>query len=76
MRAPGGAKSYIVDGKMTGGFAFVAYPAEYSSSGVTTFIVGANGVVYRKDLGANTAALTKAMMEYNPDSSWKKDEDQ
>jgi hypothetical protein len=73
---PGGAKSYIADGKMTGGFAFVAYPAEYRSSGVMTFIVGADGVVYRKDLGANTATLAKAMKEYDPDSSWKKDEDQ
>ena len=74
--APGGAKSYIVNGKMTGGFAFVAYPAEYRSSGVMTFIVGEDGVVYRKDLGKNTAVLAKAMKDYSPDSSWKKDEDQ
>jgi hypothetical protein len=74
--APGGAKSYIVNGKMTEGFAFVAYPAEYSSSGVMTFIVNEDGVVYRKDLGRNTAVLAKAMKEYNPDSSWQKDEDQ
>jgi hypothetical protein len=74
--AAGGAKNYIVDGKMTEGFAFVAYPAEYRSSGVMTFIVSADGVVYRKDLGKNTAALAKAMKEYNPDSSWNKDEDQ
>jgi Protein of unknown function (DUF2950) len=74
--APGGAKSYIVDGKMTQGFAFVAYPAEYRSSGVMTFIVGENGVVYRKDLGRQTEVLGKAMREYNPDSTWKKDEDQ
>jgi hypothetical protein len=74
--APGGAKSYIVDGKMTGGFAFVAYPAQYRSSGVMTFIVGSDGVVYRKDLGPNTATIAKAMKSYNPDATWKKDEDQ
>jgi hypothetical protein len=74
--APGGARSYIVTGKMTGGFAFVAYPAEYKSSGVMTFIVGEDGVVYRKDLGENTSGLAKAINEYNPDSSWRKDEDQ
>jgi Protein of unknown function (DUF2950) len=64
--APGGAQD----------FAFVAYPAEYRSSGVMTFIVGADGVVYRKDLGPNTPAIAKAMKSYNPDSTWKKDEDQ
>jgi len=74
--APGGAKSYIADGKMTGGFAFVAYPAEYRSSGVMTFIVGGDGVVYRKDLGKQSAVVAKAIKEYNPDSTWKKDEDQ
>jgi hypothetical protein len=74
--APGGAKSYIVDGKMTGGFGFVAYPAEYRSSGVMTFIVGPDGVVYRKDLGKQTDVIGKAMKEYNPDSTWKKDQDQ
>jgi Protein of unknown function (DUF2950) len=70
--APGGAKSYIVNGKMTGGFAFLAYPAEYRSSGVVTFIVGPDGVVYQKDLGKKTAILGRAMKEYNPDSSWQK----
>ena len=74
--APGGAKSYIVNGKMTEGFAFVAYPAEYRSSGVMTFIVGEDGVVYQKDLGKKTDALAKAMKEYNPNSSWQKAEDQ
>ena len=74
--APGGAKSYIANGKMTGGFAFVAYPAEYRSSGVMTFIVDLDGVVYRKDLGKNTDALAKALKEYNPNSTWQKDEDQ
>jgi Protein of unknown function (DUF2950) len=70
--APGGAKNYIVNGRMTGGFAFVAYPAEYRSSGVMTFIVSADGVVYQKDLGKKTEAIGKAMKEYNRDSSWQK----
>jgi hypothetical protein len=74
--APGGARNYIVNGKMTEGFAFVAYPAEYRSSGVMTFIVGADGVVYQKDLGKKTNALAKAMKEYNPNSSWQMAEQQ
>ena len=61
---------------MTEGFAFVAYPAEYRSSGVMTFIVSQDGVVYEKDLGKNTEVLAKAMKEYNPNSSWQKAEDQ
>jgi hypothetical protein len=68
----GGAKSYMVNGKMTGGFAFVAYPAEYRSSGVMTFTVTEDGVVYQKDLGRKSDALAKAMKEYNRDSSWQK----
>jgi len=71
---PGGAKSYIVNGKMTEGVAFVAYPAEYRSSGVMTFIVNQDGVVYQKDLGKKTDVLAKAMKKYNPDSSWQKAE--
>jgi len=67
---------YIVNGKMTGGFAFAAYPAEYRSSGVMTFIVGVDGVVYQKDLGKKTEFLAKGMKEYNPDSSWQKTEEQ
>ncbi len=73
--APGGAKNYIANGKMTEGFAFIAYPAEYRSSGVMTFIVGADGVVYEKDLGGKTDVVAKAMNEYNPNSSWHKVED-
>ncbi len=73
---PGGAKNYIVNGKMTGGFAFVAYPAEYRSSGVMTFIVNEDGVVYQKDLSKKTEVLAKGMKEYNPDSSWQKAEEQ
>lgn len=68
--APGGAKSYIVDGRMIGGFVFVAYPAEYRSSGVMTFIVNQSGVIYEKDLGPDTAKLAAAMTSYNPDSTW------
>ncbi len=74
--APGGAKSYIVNGKMTDGFAFVAYPAEYRSSGVMTFIVDEDGIVYQKDLGKKTDAIAKAMTEYNPNSTWQKAEDE
>jgi hypothetical protein len=74
--APGGAKSYVVKGKMTAGFAFVAYPAEYRSSGVMTFIVSEDGVVYQKDLGKKTDVLAKGMKQYNPDSSWQKADEQ
>jgi hypothetical protein len=69
--ARGGAKHYIVDGKMTEGFAFVAYPAEYRSSGVMTFIVGSDGVVYQRDLGKTTDVIANSMRTYDPDSTWK-----
>jgi hypothetical protein len=68
--SPGGAKSYIVDGKMPGGFAFVAYPAEYRSSGVMTFVVNEDGVVYQKDLGKNTGVLARAMKKTKVDATW------
>jgi len=68
--APGGAYSYVVNGNMMGGFAFVAFPAEYGNSGVMTFIVNYDGKVFQKNLGANTPALAKSMKEYNPDKSW------
>jgi hypothetical protein len=74
--SPGGSKSYMVNGKLTGGFAFVAYPAKYRSSGVKTFIVGLDGVVYEKDLGPKTNIVAGAMKEYNPNSSWQEAEDQ
>jgi hypothetical protein len=73
---PGGAKKYVANGKMTEGFAFVAYPAEYRSSGVMTFIVSEDGVVYEKDLGKKTEVVGKAMKEYNPNSGWRKAEAQ
>jgi hypothetical protein len=72
--APGGAKNYVVDGKMTAGFAFVAYPAEYRSSGVMTFIVNRDGIVYQKDLGPQTAIRAKALTQYDPDATWKTEE--
>jgi hypothetical protein len=69
-KAPGGAKNYIVDGKMTGGFAFVAYPAEYGNSGVMTFIINQDGVLLQKDLGKTTTETATAMNEFNPDTNW------
>jgi hypothetical protein len=70
--APGGELEYIVRGKMIGGFALVAYPAEYRNSGVMTFIVSHSGTVYQKDLGPDTAKLAERMTSYNPDKSWQK----
>jgi hypothetical protein len=67
----GGARDYVVDGRLTKGFAFVAYPAQYRNSGVMTFIVNQDGIVYEKDLGPNTADLASAMTEYNPDNTWQ-----
>jgi len=68
--APGGAKDYIVNGKMTGGFAVVAYPAKYGDSGAMTFIVDRDGVVLQKDLGRSTDQVASAMTEFNPDKTW------
>jgi hypothetical protein len=72
--APGGAYSYVANGKMIGGFALAAYPAQYGNSGVMTFIVNKDGLVYQKDLGRNTAKIVQAMKAYNPDQTWKKTE--
>jgi hypothetical protein len=69
--APGGAKSYIVAGKMTGGFALVAYPASYRDSGVMTFIVNQDRQVYQKDLGPDTGQIAGAMAAYDPDATWQ-----
>lgn len=71
-----GAKSYVVNGKMTEGFAFVAYPAVYRSSGVMTFVVGQDGVVYEKDLGPKTEVAAKGMKGYDVTSAWQKAEGQ
>jgi hypothetical protein len=72
--APGGARSYIANGKMTEGFAFVAYPAEYRSSGVMTFVVSDKGVVYEKNLGKRSSKLAIRMKAFNPAPGWKKAE--
>jgi hypothetical protein len=68
--APGGAKEYLVDGKMTGGFAFESYPAEYADTGIMTFIINQDGLLLQKDLGKTTAETAAAMTEYDPDFSW------
>lgn len=69
--ARGGARSYRVGGEQAGGFALVAYPARYGASGVMTFIVNQDGIVYQKDLGARTLELAKAMSEFDPGASWE-----
>jgi Protein of unknown function (DUF2950) len=70
--APGGELNYVVKGKMIGGFALLAWPAEYGNSGVMTFLVSHNGVVYQKDLGGRTALLAMRITRFNPDQTWKK----
>jgi hypothetical protein len=70
--AAGGAHDYVVQGNMIGGFALVAYPAEYRNSGVMTFLVNHDGTVFQKDLGPNTAEIAEAMTAYNPDKTWAK----
>jgi Protein of unknown function (DUF2950). len=71
--APGGAYDYLVAGKMIGGFALIAFPAEYGNSGVMTFIVNHEGVVYSKDLGPETPAAANAIAAFDPDGSWKRE---
>jgi Protein of unknown function (DUF2950) len=68
--APGGAYSYLVQGKMIGGFALVAFPANYGNSGIMTFVANHEGKVFQKNLGKNTASIANGMKEYNPDSTW------
>jgi hypothetical protein len=70
--APGGAYDYVVNGKMIGGFALVAYPAQYRSSGIMTFIVNQDGVVYQKNLGRKTEKIVREMKKFDPDDTWKK----
>jgi hypothetical protein len=72
--APGGEMDYEVRGKMIGGFALIAYPAQYGNSGVMTFIVNHKGTIYEKDLGSNTAKLVPRITWFNPDKTWKKTE--
>lgn len=68
--APGGQYDYVINGNMVGGFALVAFPVDYESSGIMTFIVNQRGKVYQKDLGPKTTDLARHMTEYNPDSTW------
>jgi len=69
--APDGAKPYVANGDMSGGFALVAWPAQYDSTGVMTFIVNQDGIVYQRDLGGQTDAEARKIMSYNPDKSWQ-----
>lgn len=71
-KAPGGAHNYIVDGKLIGGFALIAWPAEYGNSGVVTFVVNHDGDVYEKDLGENTKRIAPRMTAFDPDTTWRK----
>jgi len=71
-KAPGGELNYVVNGKMIGGFALVAYPAEYGNSGVMTFAINHQGTVYQKDFGELTEAIAKRMKSFDPDQTWKK----
>jgi hypothetical protein len=70
--APGGARNFLVDGHLLGGFALIAWPREYGTTGVQTFVVNQLGVVYAKDLGAATATLAPAITVFDPDASWKR----
>jgi Protein of unknown function (DUF2950) len=69
--APGGAKDYVVDGRMTGGFALIAYPATYGDSGIMTFIVNQDGIVYQKNFDLDTTHIATAITQYDPDGSWQ-----
>lgn len=69
--AKGGAKSYIVDGDMSAGYALIAYPARYGYSGVMTFMVNRDGMVYEKDLGLDTEKVATDLKEFNPDKTWR-----
>jgi Protein of unknown function (DUF2950) len=69
-KAKGGARSYVVNGKMSGGYAVIATPVTYRRTGIMTFIVAKDGVVYQQDLGANSAAAAAAIKDYNPCDGW------
>jgi hypothetical protein len=71
-KAPGGAYNYVIHGHMVAGFALVAWPADYGVSGVMTFVVNRNGIVYQKDLGPRTDQIAKATTLYNPDQTWSR----
>ena len=68
--AQGGARDYMVNGLLTGGFAVLAYPAEYRNSGIMTFLVGSDGVVYQKDLGEGTSDVAATITAYDPGDGW------
>jgi len=70
--SPGGAHNYIVNGKMIGGFALIAYPAEYGNSGIATFLINHTGDIWEKDLGADTNRIASRMTSFNPDHTWRK----
>jgi hypothetical protein len=70
-QAPGGARSYLVGGHMTGGFALIAFPSRWGDSGVMTFVVNQNGIVFEKNLGPETSSIARRITAYNPDRSWK-----
>lgn len=72
MNVPQGAYNYVIDGRMIGGFAMVVYPAKYGSSGIKTFIVSHDDVVYEKDMGKKTASIAQAMTKFDPDKTWRK----
>jgi Protein of unknown function (DUF2950) len=69
--APGGAHDYLIRGHMIGGFAVIAYPARYGVSGIMSFLVNQDGVVYEQNLGKNTTAIASKMTTFNPDASWR-----
>jgi hypothetical protein len=70
-KAAGGAKDYFVDGRLTGGFAMIAWPADYGNSGVKSFLVNQDGTVFEKDLGETTAEAAAAIDSFNPEEGWK-----
>jgi hypothetical protein len=74
--APMGRLDYVIEGVMIGGFALVAVPAEYRVTGVKTFIVNNDGIVYQKDLGPNSLDIVKSMELYNPDTTWHRTYDE
>jgi hypothetical protein len=73
--AKGGARSYIVNGEMSGGFGLIAYPAEYGRGGIMTFVVNQDGIVYQKDLGPDTLNVAAGLNAYDPDPTWIKVEE-
>ena len=73
--APGGAYSYVINGRLLAGFALIAYPAQYRKTGVMTFIVNHYGDVYEKNLGPDTATIAARIVAYAPDASWHRIDD-